>query len=343
MASQRPSGTVAELAAMTGGEVVGRADLRVDDLAPLDRATPNCLSFIRSAEFAAQWHTSRAGAALVTRGIDVPGHDPATRALIIVPDADMALVALLEALAPKPRGGAGVHALAVVDPSATVHATASVGPGCVVGAGARLDAGAILIANVIVGENAAIGERSVLHPGVSVYANCVIGRNCTVHAGTVIGADGFGYRPDPAGGLRKIPHIGNVVLKDDVEIGANTCIDRAKFGSTVIGRGTKVDNLVQIGHNCIIGEHVVICGQAALSGSVSVGDGAMLGGSVGISDNVNIGAGAKVYARSGVMHDVANGKAVMGYPAVDARQFFRAHTHIQRMATQRKGADKGEA
>ncbi|MEX2218462.1 MAG: UDP-3-O-(3-hydroxymyristoyl)glucosamine N-acyltransferase, partial [Phycisphaerales bacterium] len=254
--------TTGSLARALGATLVGRDDLPLAGIDSVDRAGPGSLTFIRTAAFAAQWARSRASAALVTRGVEVPGHDPAARALLVVESADLALVKALALFAPEAqRGTPGVHPSAVVDPAARVDPSASVGPCCVVGAGAVIGAGVRLISGVSVGRGATIGDGSVLHHGVYVGERCVLGRRCVLWPGVVVGADGFGYMPDPSGrGVLKYPHIGTVEIGDEVEVGANTCIDRAKFAATVIGDGTKIDNLCQIGHNVRVGRACLICG-----------------------------------------------------------------------------------
>lgn len=311
--------TTQALAEMLGGEVVGRQDLAVGDLAGIDDATPGSLTFIRSAPFAGKWAASEASAALVTRGIDVPGHDASERALIYVDDADRALVTLLgklAALAAPPPPPRGVHESAVVDPSAEVDPTASIGPLCVVGAGASIGAETVLHSSVTVGREASIGSGCRLHPGVVIYHRCVIGDSCLLHANVSIGADGFGFIPHPGGqGVIKVPHLGNVVVGNGVEVGAGSCIDRGKFGATTIGDGVKIDNLVQIGHNVQVGPHAVLCGQTGIGGSCTIGAGAMLGGQAGVGDNRKIGAMARIGAQSGITKDIPEGLAVFGTPA----------------------------
>lgn len=326
--------TTGSLAQLLGARLDGPADLPIRALDGIDSAGPESLTFIRSGRYAARWARSRAAAALISDGLDAPGHDPSARALLRVPDADRALIAVLELFAPQPRPPAPLlHAAASIDPQATVAGSAHVGPGCVVARGASVGDGAVLIANVTVGTDASVGRACTLHPGVAVMDRCTIGDGCTIHAGAVIGADGFGYRPAPDGrGLVKIPHIGAVRIGNGVEIGANTCIDRAKFGDTVVGDGTKIDNLVQIGHNCVIGRACVICGLCGLAGSVTLGDGVVLGGGVRIADNLTIGAGARIGGGSGVMHDIPEGQTWLGAPATPYREQVRLIAALKKLA-----------
>jgi UDP-3-O-[3-hydroxymyristoyl] glucosamine N-acyltransferase len=326
--------TTGSLAKLLGARLEGPADLPIRALDGICSAGPGALTFIRCGKYAARWAASGATAALVSEGIKVDGHDPSARALLRVPDADRALIAVLELFAPRPRPPEPLlHAAASIDPDATVAPTAHVGPGCVVARGASVGDGAVLIANVTIGPDASVGRGCTLHPGVAVMDRCVVGDGCTIHAGAVIGADGFGYRPAPGGnGLVKIPHIGAVRIGNGVEIGANTCIDRAKFGQTVVGDGTKIDNLVQIGHNCVIGRACVICGMSGLAGSVTLGDGVVLGGGVRVADNLTIGAGARVGGGSGVMHDIPEGQTWLGAPATPYREQVRLITALKKLA-----------
>lgn len=311
--------TTQALADMLGGQVVGRGDLTLGDLTGLDDALPGALTFIRSAAYAERWADSKASAALVTRGIDVPGHDPQTRALIYVGNADAALVTLLEqlaALAAPPAPPPGIHPSCVVDATARIDPTASIGPLCVIGAGARVGPGTVFHSGVTLGRDAAVGARCVVHPGVVVYHKCVVGDDCLIHAHVSIGADGFGFIPHPTGqGLVKVPHLSHVVVGNHVEVGAGACIDRGKFRPTNIGDGVKIDNLVQIGHQVQVGPHTVLCGQVGVGGSCKIGAGSMLGGQVGVKDNLTIGQGAMIGAQSGVMKDVDPGQMVFGMPA----------------------------
>jgi UDP-3-O-[3-hydroxymyristoyl] glucosamine N-acyltransferase len=266
--------------------------------------------------------------------VDVPGHDASKRAILWVPDADEAMLRLLEKIQPPAAVHApGVDAMARVHPSARVAATAHVGPMCVVGEGSVIGDGVVLVSHVAIGRGVTIGAKTCLHPNVSVLDRCVIGESCILWSGVVIGADGFGYRPSARGPM-KIPHHGNVVVGNHVEIGANSCVDRGKFGSTTIGDATKVDNLVQIGHNCVIGRGCIICGGSAIGGSVTMGDGVTIAGNCGVADNATMGSGSTLGAKSGLIDNVPEGETYLGLPAIPHREclrFWAAIPHISDM------------
>ncbi|MGH7133820.1 MAG: UDP-3-O-(3-hydroxymyristoyl)glucosamine N-acyltransferase [Phycisphaerales bacterium] len=337
--TSKPTGiTTGAIARQLGARLVGRDDLVLTGVDALDDAGPTTLTFIRAVRFAKAWGASRAGAALVSEEFEaqVEGHDPATRALLYVPDADLALGSIIELFVPPSAAMVpGVHPTAVIDPGASIAAGARIGPHCVVGADSSIARGCDLRAGVVIGAGVSIGEGTVLHERVIVGDRCIVGRKCTLWPGVIIGTDGFAYRPGPTG-LVKVPHHGNVAIEDHVEIGANSTIDRARFGSTRIGAGTKIDNLVQIGHNCRIGRHVVICGCAGIAGSVVIGDGVMIGGGAGVGDNLTIGAGAKLAARSAAMRDIPAGESHIGAPAMPHRQWARMEVALKRLAERKE-------
>ena len=324
--------TTAQLASMLGAELRGPGDVVLDDIGPIDDAGPRALTFVRDARYARRWPGSRAGAALVSRALlEEPAASALVatdaRALLVVDDAERALMALLaqaEALLPRTTLE-GVHPSAAVDPTAEVAPGAALGPHASVGAGSSVGAGAVLHAGVRVGLGVRIGEGTELRAGVVVEDRCVIGRRCLLHPGAVIGADGFGYQPGgPGVGPIKIPHLGAVVIGDDVEIGANTTIDRGKFGPTRVGDRTKIDNQVQIGHNCVIGEECILCGCVGVAGSVTLGDRVTIAGGGMIGDNLEIGDGATIAGGAGVMRNVPPGEVWMGLPARPVRSFLRS-------------------
>ncbi len=310
-----------ELAGLVEGRLVGNPELILTELASIEDGSPGSLTFIRSKNFANLWSDSSCSAALVTQGVDVPGHDPETRALIFVPDADIAVIKILEAIKPKPSApGVGIHPSATVHPDAQIHPEASIGPGCVVCQGAAIASGVVLVANAYIGQDAQIGQDTILHPGVVVGDRCVVGDRGLIFANCVIGADGFGFltatkdRP-----VTKVPQIGTVEIGDDVEIGACSTIDRAKFGVTRVGHRTKVDNQVHIAHNCIVGNDVLLCGRTTLGGSSTIGDRTMIGGAVVLNDQATVGEDVKIAGGAIVLDEIPRGETVLGVPAMPAR------------------------
>jgi UDP-3-O-[3-hydroxymyristoyl] glucosamine N-acyltransferase len=322
--------------ACEGQATVGRID-------PLEKAQAASLCFARSTQAVATWAAGPSAALLVSQAAwneaqPTTSFDHRSRCVIVVSDADLALITLLQQLPlPAPMPSAGVHPSAVIHPSATIAPSASIGPSCVVEAGARIGEHTVVLAQCYIGASASIGNNCLLHPGVKVLAACVVGNACQLHAGVVLGADGFGYRPANKG-LVKVPHVGNVVLGDDVEIGANSCIDRGKLGPTTVGSGTKIDNLVQIGHNVTIGRCCIICGNFGLAGSVTLGDGVVLGGSVSVRDNVTIASGAQVAATSAVAGDVPAKETYIGTPAMPIREWNALYKAMLRLSKQGRAA-----
>lgn len=330
--------TSGELAALLGAELHGPDDIRLSGLASLESAGADDLSFVRDSRFAARLVESKAGAVLVSR--TVLEHESGAkavagakgRAFLIVNDADLALVMLLERVAARTPlwvPEVGIPASARVDSTARIGRDVRIGAGVSIGAGTSVGDGTVIQPNAVLGAGVEVGSGCVIHPNVTILDRCRIGREVVLWPGVVLGADGFGYRPSPDGkGVLKIPHVGTVELGDRVEIGANTSIDRGKFGATSIGMGTKIDNHVQIGHNCVIGRWCVICGCCAIAGSVVIEDGVTMGGGATISDNVRVGAGTQLGARTGVMADVPPGSLLLGTPARPARETLRLYSMI---------------
>ena len=317
--------TLAEVARIAEGELEGGDGGRtVRGVAPLDEAQPHHLSFVAEARYHPYIQASHAGALLVARGAGV--ELPTGMAAIRVDDPRQALARVLPALYPETAPAPGVHPTAGVD-GAHIADGVSVGPYAVVGAGTRVGERARIGAHVVVGRGCEIGAHAVLHPHVTLYDGVRVGQRSIVHSGARLGSDGFGFVPEGRG-LRKVPQVGGCVVGDDVEIGANTTIDRGSIGDTVIGRGTKIDNLVQIGHNCRIGQSVVIVSQVGISGSTKVGDGVVLGGQAGVQGHIEIGAGARVGGQAGVTASVAPGVTVSGYPARPHREAMRIQAAV---------------
>jgi len=324
--SPEPRGhTLADVARLVGGTLEGDPALPIRSIASLEQAGPGDLSLVTGRRYLGAAAVSRAAAFLVPADLDLPG-----RPLVRVPQPHAALAALLREFFPAPVVAPGIHPTAVIDPSARVAPEAAVLALAFVGAGSVVEAGAVLRPLAMVGERCRVGEGSVLHSHVVLVGDVEIGRRVVIHAGSVLGADGFGYFFDGAR-HRKVPQVGRVVVEDDVEIGANVTIDRATLGETVIGRGTKIDNLVQIGHNTVVGADAIIVAQTGVSGSCRIGSRAVLGGQVGLAGHVTIGEGAQIGAQSGVAGDVEAGATVMGSPAIPAAEFRRAAVALPRL------------
>jgi UDP-3-O-[3-hydroxymyristoyl] glucosamine N-acyltransferase len=315
-----------ELARRLGREVEGDGECVVSGVAGLAEAGPGDLAFARSARFAGALRASRAGAVILPHGVDAGGR-PAIRSPN--PDLDFArAVALLE---PEPRPEPGIHPTAFVAPGARVDPGASVGPRAVVGERTRVGAGTVIHAGATLYPDVEVGNDCTIHAGAVLREGTRVGDRVILQPGVVLGGDGFGYAMDERGAPEKIPQIGRVVVGDDVEIGANATVDRARLGETRIGRGTKIDNLVMIGHNCEIGEDVLIVAQTGLSGSTRVGDGAMLMAQVGVTNQPVIGERAFVAARGGVTRDVLPGERVGGFPAQEFARYNRVVAAMRRL------------
>ncbi|HNQ88308.1 MAG TPA: UDP-3-O-(3-hydroxymyristoyl)glucosamine N-acyltransferase [Verrucomicrobiota bacterium] len=317
--------TAAEIAAHLGGEVRGDPTVVLRGFAPADTAKAGDLTFAETEAYFARADQSAASAILV--GGDFQS---AQKVLIRVANARVAFARVLPLFFPEATPAPGVHATAVVSGSARVDPSAHVGPGCVVGDGAAVGAGSVLEALVVVGAETQIGENTRLFPQVTVYPRMRIGDRVRIHAGAVIGSDGYGYVFDE-GAHRKVPQVGWVVIEDDVEIGANVTIDRGALGPTVIGQGTKIDNLVQIAHNVVVGRHCLIISQVGIAGSTRLGDYVTLAGQAGLAGHLRIGNRAVVAAQSGVMHDIPDGEKWLGAPARPDRQMKRQFIALEKL------------
>ncbi len=317
---------LSELADRLGVPASGDADPLITGVAGLDDAGEGDITFAEDRRRVKALATTGASAAVVAPEADCPL--PALR------DADPRAVftRILALFAPDPDGvfPPGVHPTALVHESAVVAEDAAVGPYAVVGADVEIGADTRLGPHVVLERGVRIGARGRLHAQVTVREDCVLGDDCILHPGAVIGSDGFGYHPGPEG-LVRIPQIGIVVLEDRVEIGANTCVDRATTGETRIGAGTKIDNQVQVAHNVRIGANTAISAQTGISGSCVIGSGVSMGGQVGMGDHMSLGDGVKVAGKSGITRDVPAGETVFGYPAVEIRRAFRQVALIQRL------------
>lgn len=343
-----------ELAEAVGGRVEGDPQREVEAIRALDAAGPCDLSFLNHVRYRHQAEESRAGVLMVTPALlsaltGAPG-EASERSYLLVDDPPYALARLLEILHPEERREPGVHPTAVLEPGCEVDPTAHVGPYAVIGAGSRIGARAAVHALAVVGRDCAVGEDAVLYPHAVLYDGTELGPRVRVHAGAVLGADGFGYATH--GGVHhKVPQVGRVVVGADVEVGALSAVDRATLGETRIGDGTKIDNLVQVGHNVQVGKHCILCGQAGIAGSTQLGDYVVLAGQVGVAGHIQVGKGVQAAAKSAVLSSVESGQ-VAGIPAVELKKWRRQAVLTARLEEmnrrirdleRRLGAEAGDA
>jgi UDP-3-O-[3-hydroxymyristoyl] glucosamine N-acyltransferase len=323
--------TVAELAHIAKGRLIrGDGSVRVLRVAPTDAATPDAITFLTNPKYLPYLKTTEAAALLIAPqaldGTELPKH----LAVIATPSPYAAFARVAQALVDRVPQPEGVHGSAVIDASASIGEGASIGPFVFVGPNVSIGEGAVLHAGVHVEAGASIGPGTILYNHTVIRHGCRVGAQCILHPGVVVGSDGFGFAQDE-GEHVKIPQVGDVVIEDEVEIGANCCIDRGALGTTRIGAGSKIDNLVQVGHNVQIGERCIVVAQAGIAGSSKLGKSVILAAQAGVSGHVEIGDGARVLGQSGVMRAVPPGQSVLGSPAVQEREHFRTLIHIGKL------------
>ncbi len=323
--------SIQEINEVLKGEIFGDTLQSITAPEQLEVAKDSEISFIGNKKYEKLWATSKACVAVVNEDISIePGKN---RAFIKVKNADLAMSQILELFAyPMPALEVTIHPSAVVDKSAIIGSGTKIGAGCYVGPNVIIGENSTLYPNVTLLDASTVGNNTVIWSGTVIRERCHIGHHCIIHPNATIGADGFGFRPCPERGLVKIPQIGNVIIGNGVEIGANSCIDRGKFSSTIIGDGCKIDNLVQIGHNSKLGRFCIMAGNSGLAGSVTLGNGVIIGGSASIKDHTTIGDGAVIGAGSGVTGDIPAGKTMLGYPAVEARNALKQWAILKRLA-----------
>lgn len=322
--------TAAMIAGVLNGTVEGDPQIRLNTVARIEEGHAGALTFLSNPKYEPFVYTTGASAILVNKDFK-PSKDVAAT-LIRVDDPYQALARLLAWYGQARPAKKGIHPSAVIDDTATMGEDLFIGAHAVISENAVISDGCSIHPQVFIGENVTIGKNCTLHPGVKVYRDCVIGNGCILHAGAVIGADGFGFAPVTDANYMKIPQIGNVIIEDNVEIGSNTCIDRATMGSTIIRKGVKLDNLIQVGHNVEIGENTVIAAQSGLAGSTRVGRNCMFGGQVGLAGHLSIADGCKIGAQSGVMSTISEeNTTLLGYPATDSKQFLKSVVYIRKL------------
>ena len=322
--------SIEEINQVLKGEIVGHTNTLITAPEQLEEAKETEISFIGNKKYEKFWATSSACVAVVNQDIAIePGEN---RAFIKVSNADLAMSQVLEMFAPPtPVFSVAIHPTAVVDASAKIGLGTNIGAGAYIGPNVIIGDNVLIYPNVTILDECTIGNQTTIWSGTVVRERCHIGSHCIIHPNATIGADGFGFRPDPERGLVKIPQIGNVIIGNGVEIGANSCVDRGKFSSTIVGDGCKIDNLVQIGHNSKLGKFCIMAGNSGLAGSVTLGNGVIIGGSASIKDHTVIGDGAIVGAGSGVTGDIPAGKTMLGYPAVEARDALKQWAILKRL------------
>lgn len=327
------SQTTQAIAELVKGRLVGPADLEIEALAEIDQAKSGQLTFIGDAKYASKWALSKASAAIVGEDIELEPGD--SRAFIVVDNADLAMAMVLAAYEPpKPMPPKGIHPSTLIAETATIGEGCRIGPNCIIKPGAKIGDNSVLHANVTVYADSSVGEGCELWPNVVIRERCTVGDRCILHSGVIIGTDGFGYRVDKSGDhpvVVKVPQIGTVQIGNDCEIGANSCVDRAKFDATVLGHGCKLDNLVQIGHNCRLGNMVVISGCVGIGGSCIIGDGTLIGGKAMLKDHVTLGRGCSIAGGAAVINDVPDGEAWGGYPAAPLKEKIREELAIKKL------------
>ena len=321
--------TAEMIAGFLGGEIVGDKNAAVHTVSSIEEGKKGSLAYLTNLKYEEHLYTTGASIVLCDKSFEPKQEVPAT--LVKVDNAAECIVKLLQMYAASKPRRKGISERASIAEGAVVEGDSYVGDFAVIERGAKVGANCQIYPQVYIGEGVTIGEGTTLYAGVKIYEGCHVGKNCILHAGAVIGADGFGFMPNAEGGFDKIPQLGNVIIEDDVEIGANTCIDRAKTDSTIIRRGVKLDNLIQIGHNVQVGENTVSSAQTGIAGTSKVGKNCFIAGQVGIADHVTIGDRVMIGSKSGLDKNVPDDEIRFGYPALPGMQYHRAAAVFKRL------------
>jgi UDP-3-O-[3-hydroxymyristoyl] glucosamine N-acyltransferase len=320
----------AAIAGFLKGEIEGDPEIKVNTVAKIEEGHAGALSFLANPKYEHYIYTTKSSVVLVNRSFVPTAEIKAT--LIRVENAYEAFASLLRLVDQSRPKKTGVHSTAVIEASAKIGADVYIGPYAYIGENSIVGDGCAVYPHVYLGDNTRLGKNSILNPGVTVYHDCIIGEECIVHAGSVIGSDGFGFAPQSENEYMKIPQLGNVILEDHVEIGANVTIDRATMGSTIIRKGVKLDNLIQIGHNVEVGENTVMAAQTGISGSTKIGKNCMFGGQVGLAGHIKIANGTKVGAQAGILGEIKEENTVIiGSPAIDLKQYLRSSVIFKKL------------
>jgi UDP-3-O-[3-hydroxymyristoyl] glucosamine N-acyltransferase len=324
--------TASQIAAMLGGSVEGHSDALVNSLSKIEEGKPGTLTFLANPKYTEYIYSTGASIAIVANDFVAEKDLPATLTLVRVADAYGSFAKLLEAYNQLRQPKPGIDSKAHIASSAKVGDNVYIGAFVYIGEGAVIESGVKVYPNSYVGDGVRVGKNTIIFAGVRIYADCIVGIGCTIHSGVIIGGDGFGFVPNSENNYNKVPQIGNVVIEDHVEVGSNTTIDRATLGSTIIRRGVKLDNLIQVAHNVEIGENTVIAAQTGIAGSTHIGRNCMIGGQVGIVGHLTIAEGTKIAAQSGIGHDIKEPNTVVqGSPAFSYMDYKKSYVGFRKL------------
>jgi len=333
--------TAAQIAVLVNGKVDGNADIAVASFGKIEEAQQGQLAFLANPKYEDFLHTTKASIIIVNNTQEIK--QPITATLIKVPDAYSAFATLLDKYQQIQQQLTGIQQPVYIDATAKIGDNVFIGAFAYIGKNVVVGDGTKIYPSTFIGDNVTIAQHTILHPGVKIYHDCIIGSKVTIHAGSVIGADGFGFAPQADGSFKKVPQIGNVLIEDNVEIGSNTCIDRATIGSTIIKSGAKLDNLLQIAHNVEVGNNTVIAAQTGVSGSTKIGNNVMIGGQAGLAGHLIIGNGAKINAQTGVGKAVKPGTSVTGTPFDEFSKYMRNQAFVRSLPQMEKRLKELEA
>jgi len=322
--------TAATIAGFLKGEIEGNPEIKVNTVAKIEEGTAGALSFLANPKYEHYLYTTKSSVVLINKSFVPSASVEAT--LIKVDNAYEAFASLLRLVDQARPRKKGIHVTSIIETTATIGEDVYIGPYAYIGENCVIGDGCSIYPQVYVGDNTKIGKNCTINPGVKIYHDCIVGEGCIIHAGTVIGSDGFGFAPQSESEYMKIPQLGNVILEDHVELGANVTIDRATMGSTIIRKGVKLDNLIQIGHNVEVGDNTVMAAQTGIAGSTKIGKNCMFGGQVGISGHIKIADGTKVGAQAGILGEVkAENTVIIGSPAIDLKQFLKSSVIFKKL------------
>ncbi len=321
--------TAKQIAAFLKGEIEGNPEVKVNNVTKIEEGKPGTISFLANLKYSKYIYTTKSSIVLVNKDFKAESSIAAT--LIRVEDSYQSFASLLDLYVQQIEEKKGVEKFSFIDDTATLGKEIYIGAFAYIGKNVKLGDNVKIYPHTYIGDNVVIGNDTTIYSGVNIYRDCKIGTHCTIHSGAIIGADGFGFAPKAHDDYKKIQQIGNVILEDNVEIGSNTTVDRATMGSTIIKHGVKLDNLIQIGHNVVIGEHTVMAAQSGVSGSTKIGKDCMIGGQVGFAGHLTIGNEVKIGAQAGIGSSIKDGEILLGTPAINIRDYQRSYIFFRKL------------